>query len=250
MKRLIVCILLIAGLAVFAGCSSERTASPKDVEFLTASDYWWFYDAVSGESEKMSFSEDFTFYWGCACGEPIGASDLYELYDYDKETQIITLYNDYDNTSMKMKVLDYNDYHILLEIDGIIKDYTSMEGMYGEPYIENLAEYLGGYNMYAWFIEGQGRSVVVGPYDYDGDIEYPDNAFKNYPLSYDIEFYDLQVTTVEDVDTGEAEQDVLYEQLTEREGFERLESGFGFIWFNDEMEIEKITFYGSICIQE
>ena len=72
----------------------------------------------------MSFHDDFTFYWGCECGEPIGDSDCYELYDYDKETSTIKLYNDYDDMAMEIVVLDYSDYHLLLRVDGNIKDFT------------------------------------------------------------------------------------------------------------------------------
>ena len=51
-------------------------------------------------------------------GEPIGDSDCYELFDYDTETSIIKLYNDYDDMSMELEVLDYSDYHLLLKMDG------------------------------------------------------------------------------------------------------------------------------------
>ncbi|MDO4746063.1 MAG: hypothetical protein Q4B18_05885 [Bacillota bacterium] len=124
MKKLVVCLILIAGLAVMAGCGGQK-ASAEDVKFLTSAEYWYFYDEVIGENEKMHFSEDFSFYWGCECGEPVGDSDLYELFDYDKETQVIKLYNGFDNSSMELKVLDYSDSHLTLEIEGETKEYTT-----------------------------------------------------------------------------------------------------------------------------
>lgn len=250
MKKRILHITLFIILIVFTGCGNKRTASAEDVAFLTSTKAWWFYDEVTGESEKMVFHEDFTFYWGCECGEPIGNSDLYELYDYDKESQVIRLYNGYDDTSLEMTILDYSNYHLMLEIEGEIKDYTYMDGMYEEPRVEEMETYLSGYHMYAWMIECQGLEVVVGPFNYDGDVEYPDNAFKTYVLADDIEFYDLQITCWQDADTGEETLDVGYAKLSKEDGMARLEGGYGFIWFNDNMEIEKVTYYGSLIIYE
>lgn len=242
MKKLTVFILIIC-MTVFTGCG-ERQTSKDNVEFLTSSEYWWFYDEVTGESEKMSFNEDFTFYWGCECGEPVGNSDCFELYDYDKETQIIRLYNDYDDYSMEMKVLDYSDYHLLLEQEGEIKDYTSDESGLD---VDNSEEYFGGYNMHAWIVDASDEAAVVGPSDYDGDIEYPDNAMKEYPLAEDIAFYDLQIMTriLDDEDNTEITK-TNYRPLDRKEGLDLLDGSYGFIWFNDDMEIEKITYFGEI----
>lgn len=240
MKKLIICIVLIISMATFVSCG-ERQANKSDVEFLTSSEYWWFYDEATGESEKMSFHDDFTFYWGCECGEPIGNSDCFELYDYDKETRIIKLYNDYDDYSMEMKVLDYSDYHLLLEQDGEIKDYTYMEF---EFEVENAEKYFKDYNMYGWIVDADDKEAVIGPYDYDGDVEYPENAMKAYILADDIEFYDLQIKKTV---TEESEScDVTYKELDREKGMECLDGGFGFICFNNNMEIEKITYFGEI----
>ena len=243
MKKLSVCVILIMCMAVFAGCG-DRQAGKGDIEFLTASDSWWFYDEVTGESEKMSFNDDFTFYWGCECGEPVGYSDCLELYDYDKETQTIRLYNDYDDTSMEMKVLDYSDYHLMLEQDGEIKDYTCDElGLE----VDNSEEYFRDYNMVGWVVDFNNGQAVVGPYDYDGDVEYPDNAMKAYDLAEDVEFYDVQVTTriLDDEENTELTK-TDYRPLDREEGMEMLDGSFGFIWFNDNMEIEKYTYFGEI----
>lgn len=240
MKRLIVCFVMVFTIAALTGCGGHK-ASESDVKFLTSAEYWWFYDEVTGEHEKMSFHEDFTFYWGCECGEPIGDSDLYELYDYDKENQIIKLYNSYDDTSMEMKVLDYSDYHLLLEQNGEIKDYICENSGIS---IDDSEEYLAGYNMYTFIMEGSAEKAVLGPFNYDGDIDYPENAFKAYDIAEDIIFYDFQVTKCID-DAGESCEKV-YEELSREDGLERLNSGSGFIWFNSDMEIEKITYYGEL----
>ena len=182
MKKLIICLVLLMTIFCVTGCSGNQV-NKEDVKFLTAAEYWWFYDEVTGESEKMAFREDGTFYWGCECGEPIGDSDCYELYDYDKETQVIKLYNEYDDTSMEMKVLDYSDYHLMLEQNDEIKDYTCDNlGLD----VANSETYFKDYNMVGWIMDVNNGQAVVGPYDYDGDVEYPENAMKAYDLAEDI----------------------------------------------------------------
>ena len=238
MKKLVVCITLIMCMAMLAGCGGQVKA---DSDFLRASDYWWFYDEVTGESEKMSFKDDGTFYWGCECGEPVGDSDLYELYDYDKETQTVKLYNDYDDSSMEMKVLNYSDYHLLLEQDGEIKGYTSEESGLD---VANSETYFKDYNMHAWVMDFKDGEVVLGPFDYDGDVEYPDNAMVAYTLAEDAEFYDLQIKkTIED--DGEFVK-ITHTPLSREEGMKILDGNYGFVWFNEDMEIEKFTYFGEI----
>lgn len=248
MKKLLVSILIIVAIFAATGCSSQNKL--EEAAFLTVSEYWWFYDETTGESEKMRFSADGTFYWGCECGEPIGDSDLYELYEYDADTGTILLYNNYDATSMKMEVLDYSDYHILLKIDGHVKDYTCGNGMAGEMDMISPEMYISGYNMYGWITETDGENAVVGPYDYDGDVEYPENAFKSYPLADNIRFFSLQITSVMDADTGDTSHEVEFDDMDYESGISALDMGYGFIWFNDNMEIRKVVYYGSTCIQE
>lgn len=236
MKKAIIAILLAMMLVIMTGCGSSSHS-----EFLTASEYWYFYDEATGEYEKMCFAEDGSFYWGCECGEPVGYSDLLELYKYDDESQTITLFNGYDSTSMELKVLDHSEYHLLLAVDGEIKDYTYLNS---ELDIENAEKYLKDYNMYARTIESDNDTVVLGPFNYDGDVNYPENAMKSYVLADDIEFFELMITRT--VTDDQETCDVKYEKLSKSDGMQYLNDGFAFIWFNDNMEIVKMMFYGEI----
>ena len=239
MKRKLTLILLLAmTILLLCSCGNSRKASAEDVEFLIEADCWYHYNEVSC-NEKMRFSDDFSFYWGCECGEPVGDSDLYELYDYDSETRTIRLYNDYDNSSMELKVLDYSDYHLLLEYDGEIKDY-----LYIDPnlYIEESETYLSGYDLYATVIEEENGSVILGPFNYDGDIEYPDNAMKSYSLAENVQFFDLDVETT--VKNDEEQTKVSYREIASCPE----DASSVFVWLNSEMEIEKMVFYGALTV--
>ena len=246
LKLQIACVLFVVLLCSLVGCG-KKTASAKDVEFLTVSKYWYHYDEVTGESEKMHFDEDFSFYWGCVCGEPVGDSDCYELYDYDKETSIIRLYNEYDDMTMELEVLDYSDYHLLLRVDGEIKDYTYVESGIDLVDSEN---YLEGYSGEFSFLDGNSEEVVLGPLDYDGDVEYPDNAVKTYEFSDDAKAYTL-FTFTQIKDGKIIENSVDYKQIDRKEMEELMEDGgYGFVWFDDNVQIRKIVFYGATVAEE
>ena len=247
LKMILACIVIVGGILMMAGCGDGRTASSRDIEFLTASEYWYRYDEVTGESEKMSFRDDFTFYWGCECGEPVGNSDCYELYDYDKETSMIKLYNDYDDMSMEMEVLDFNDYYLLLKIDGEIKGYT-----YADSFLEiaDSEKYMDGYSGEFAVLGGSTEKIELGPFDYDGDIEYPDDAVKTYSIAEDAEAYTLY--TFRHIVDGEIVEDTVdYQEITMEKAAEHMEySGYGFVWFDDELNVTKLLFYGDTILEE
>ena len=238
--------IVLLALLMITGCSNQ-TAPAQNIEFLTASEYWYHYDEVTSECEKMSFHEDFSFYWGCECGEPIGDSDCYELFDFDEETSIIKLYNDYDDMSMELEVLGYSDYHLLLKIDGEIKNYT-----YADTGIElsESEKYMEGYSGEFSILEGTAEEIVLGPFDYDGDVEYPDNAKVSYKLSADVETQTLFTFTK--IKDGEiVENTVDYEEISLDEAVENIEyGGCGLIWFNDNLEVSKLLFYGATIAEE
>ena len=245
MKRVIVCLLMLIFVLSMVGCGNGNHP-----EFLTTPEHWYFFDEVTGENEKMSFREDGSFYWGCECGEPVGASDCYELYEYDEGTGTIRLYNGYDDTELVMEVLDYSDYHLLLRIEGEIKDYTYIDYDYDADVLgEDRETYMEDYSMVASIVEGSAEEAVLTHYNYDGDVEYPENTRKAYPLADDVKFYDLQVFT-HYRDGKLVENKTTYRELPKEEAVEYLASNSGFIWFNNNMEIEKITYYGAIEYQD
>jgi hypothetical protein len=52
------------------------------------------------------------------------------------------------------------------------------------------------------------------------------------------------------VDSGEKTQEAAYGPVSGDDLEYLLNSGFGFIWLNDELEITKVVFYGEVEIQE
>ena len=105
-------------------------------------------------------------------------------------------------------------------------------------------KYLADYSTYGCFVEGDMTSVVIGPFDYDGDVEYEDDAFTTYGIAEDAEFYNYEVTRTVDSDSGEENQEAAYGYISGDDLEYLLNSGFGFIWLNDSSEITKVVFYG------
>lgn len=244
------CVALIVCLVLMTGCAKSTDVS-KGGEFLLASEYWYHFDEVRGEFEKMRFNEDTSFYWGCECGEPVGDSDCYERFAFDAKTSSLRLYNDFDDMSMEMEVLDYSDGHILLRMDGEIKDYTS-EAMELNVMNHELDHemYMDGYSGAFYMLDGNDEEVVLGPFDYDGDVTYPDNAKKTYTFSDDVEVYTLFVfTKVRDGQVIESKVD--YEAISVSEAVDQMEYGVGgFVWFDDQVKVNKMVLYGEIRIEE
>ena len=249
MKKLFVVALVMVMIFSFSGCGNNSDG--KDlIKIVTASEYWYHYDEVTGENEKMSFGEDGEFYWGCECGEPIGDSDLLELYDYDADAGVIKLYNDFDDYSMNVEVVDFSDYHLLLEIEGEIKDFTNIDpDVPGALSIENPEKYVAGYSGEFHTISGDEDSVVLTHFDYDGDVEYPENAFKEYTFAEDVKFFSLNVQTrMKDDEIVRLDEE--FTEIDKESAIVGMEGGAAFVWFNDNLEISKMLFYGAVTVQE
>ena len=232
--------MMACAVFMLSGCGNQ-TDQTKDADFLSASEYWYHYNEVTGENEKMRFNDDATFYWGCVCGEPVGDSDCYEFFDYDKASSMITLYNGYDDMSMELEVLDYSDDHILLKIGEEITDFSCCEI---ELNVVDSEKYLDGYSGVFFVSDANEEEIVLGPSDYDGDEAYPDNAWKTYPFADDVEMYSLfTFTKIEDGQV--VENTVDYKEINMNEAFEHIEhGGYGFVWFNQNLEVSKVLFYG------
>lgn len=75
--------------------------------------------------EYLSFETDGSFYYSCACGNPVNDSDLIESYQYDEENQTITFHaiESTDTMVTKVKVLKYDKKHLKLDFDGDVREF-------------------------------------------------------------------------------------------------------------------------------
>lgn len=235
-----VCILLMLTLA---GC----TLAENHPEFLT--NHEWVYYTYCDET--IRFGEDGSYTYHCACGNPVGDSDLYEKYKYDPDTSEITLSP--KGNSRPIKVLRHEKSRLLLGFDDGVKEFFDSV----DPLASNVHpdmdydpdNYLYGFSSYLTILEKNGDNITTAPAGYDGDYpEYNDYLLEE-KLSDDAEFYEWNLTITA---TAEGEQpDSTYRKLSSQQVEKMLGAGpsVGYVWYNDNAEIVKILFYGRTVIQ-
>ena len=171
MKRLLVICSLIVCFTSIVGCQNGDTSSDS-APFENAE--WLFFNEVTGEHDVIRFGEDFSFSYHCECGEPVGDSDCYDHYRYDEDQLLITLYNDYDDSEKEIKVLSYNVMHLLLEIDGLVRDFSTVPTDISSNFWWEQAEsYLSGYEMNRTLVEFTEKGMMTAAVNYDTETKAP-----------------------------------------------------------------------------
>ena len=257
MKKFLINAFLIMGILLIVGCKTQQeTKQPTNLPEELVDKEWLFYDEVIGEHLSLSFRSDGSYSYHCQCGEPVGDSDVYECYTYDSDTQVIQFSNNYDDSTAEIEVISYNEYHLMVKIDGELKDFVLSEmDTSANFWWEQAESYFSGYNSRRLIVDIEGDTVIYGPNEYDPEGQYKDGPFEEYKLAEDASWYDLSITrmmTVEDGQEYEESYDVSFTECTIEEAKANTENGAGtvFVWFNENMEMEKIIFYGELSIYE
>lgn len=144
--------------------------------------------AGGGDTERIYFSEDGSYGYYCLCGNPVGNSDLYDSYVYDKETNTIKLINSYGGKSELIKIKEVSELKLVLDFDGKEKTFYSIEGMYLKDNPLPIAS-----------IEYKTSEDVRIEFKKDGTFESYDNKKGGYTYSSDICFtwtYDEEYETI------------------------------------------------------
>lgn len=235
-------------------CLCLSNCSQQAAEF--ADKEWLFYDEITSEHLVMNFGSDGSYSYHCQCGEPVGNSDIYENYKYNKDTGIITLSNSYDDSTDEIEVIDYNEYHLMVRVDGEVKDFVLGEMDTSASFwgIESES-YLADYNSRCVVVDIQDGKMIYGPNEYDPEGLYKDGPFEEYEMGENVTFFDLTLTrflSVEDGQEYEESCDVAFTEIAREEVQYILDSGTGsaFVWFDDALKVEKIVFYGETSVIE
>ena len=210
-------------------------------DFLTKKD--WKYNTLSC-TEKLHFQEDGTFSYYEACGNPVGNSDCYETYSYDEDKGIVTAYGCDDSVEdLEIVVLRYTEESLLVSIDGAIKAfYTDNE--VPSP-IGDTLDKVEGYSAYMAIGNIKDGMIETAPANIDVDAGGLE-LVREEKLSETALFYSLyeQITHLE----GEA-PDKINTEFTELKREDVVQSednsfNYGYVWYNEDLEITKIVYYG------
>lgn len=230
----------------------EEFELPEDAVFLTENE-WAYYDPNIGEAETLLFSKEGEYYYNCECGEPIGASDMYDVWEYDAKTQSITVksLSDEEMEDQIIQILKSEEYRLVLKMDGKVKAFEAYNNWYYSPEIHyECTEYFEGYSARLSFTGIEGNTITVAPYYYDGDVSEHREMQSEEILAEGAKFYELHVDTISK--EGEEKSTFEYTELTAEDVQLMIESGGGngYVWYNEDLEIEKILFYGELIVYE
>ena len=256
MKKIFLISLITILLTSMAACQNTND-EPVDDYAPFAEAEWEFYNEKTGEEDIIYFEEDGSFSYHCACGEPIGDSDVYDSYRYDEEQLLITLYNDYDDSEKEIRLIFYNAIHLLLEIDGVIRDFSIIgTDTSSNFWFEQAESYLAGYELRRTLTKFTEDGVVLAAINYDLDMQAPKNTLEEWKLAENVCFFELDIFSVWTVekDGYEMEQsyDVSFTEIGKMDVEDMMENGgaSGYLWLNEEMEIEKVVIFGMTSVYE
>ena len=257
MKKTFILLFMIAIPISFSACKGSSTADGNK-KILTESD-WEYYNASIGEGEGITFNKEGEYFYSCSCGEPVGDSDLYDIYSYDGKNTI-TLKASYDDSieDMILKILYMDDMTLLLDMgDDIVEFYNANKSTNclcagSEDNCNDCIAYMDDYDGYSTILSMTADGMEIVSADYDGDTA---ELFEDYKrvvkLSDDVKFYSLFVESVFK-DEERVNHDCTYTELTKEDVSTMLEdsSGGALIWYNKEGQITKMIFYGTTAVYE
>lgn len=250
MKNVLISLLFFVQMIVMTGCTQETQKEDNKESTGFTDKEWIFYDEVTAEHLCLNLSSDGSYSYHCQCGEPVGDSDLYDKYEYDSETGMITLLNDSDDATDEMKVLDYNEYHLMVEIDDEIKDFCLYElDTTSNFYSQEAESYLEGYESRCTVVDIKDGKIIYGPVNYDPEGAYENGPFEEYEMAETVPVFDLAIQRYNSIHDGEEYEefyDVAFTEIKEEEIGRILDLGAGtaFLWFDEELKVEKIVFWG------
>ena len=258
MKKTEICFLVILLISILSmGCSSakqENEIPEKAVPFSNAE--WTYYNEQTGEKEVLFFGEDNSFSYQSENGIMIEGYEDFEGYGYDEGNLEIHLFNKDKSKRNILKVLSYNVNHLLLELDGVIRDYTIVDLDFSSGFWrEAAASYLSGYEMNRTIVELKENSVITAAVNYDTETDVPKGTQEEYKLAEDVTYFDLTVYSEIKVKDGAAVSetyDTAFTEITADDIRSYLDNG-GFtcyFWMNDQMEIEKVAAFGMNTVME
>ena len=244
MKKISTILMICLQLVLMSACTPAVKRGESGVPLDFTDKNWYFYDEVTAENLCLSLGGDGGYSYYCSCGEMVGDSDLYDKYEYNEETGVITLFNNYDDATDEIKVLEYNEYHLMLEIDNEIKDFILQEmDTTSNFYAFEGESYLEGYESRCTVVDIKDGKIIYGPVNYDPEGLYENGPFEEYELAENVQVFELFIQRYNSIQ-GEEEYEEFYDVAFTETGILDSGAGTAFLWFDDDMKVGKIVFWG------
>jgi len=237
----VVLVVVAIGATVIISASQKEQASD-ECKFLTDGD-WAHYDENIGENLIISFNEDYSYYYHCECGEPVGSSDVLERFSYDKKKQKINLYG-CDGEKEQIDVIYADEDSLCLKIDGEALTFKNRDSKLDVSLRECAEEYVNEDFLPLSVLSYKNGKITLAPYDYDGDAR---DSFADYiftlKTSDDIKFISVNVKEEQGEETME-----VYELTKEDRQYVGEYYTGGFVEINGEGKVSAVVFYGELII--
>lgn len=216
-------------------------------DFLTDKD--WEYNTLSC-TEILHFYKDGGFSYYEACGNPVGNSDCYEIYSYDEDTGIVTAYG-YDDSveDLQIAVLRYTDESLLVSIEGAIKEFYADNDV--PSLIGDMYEEVEGYSAYVAIGDINDGMIETAPSDFDVDAGGLE-LVREEKLSDMAVFYRLYEEIIHSEGEESDEITIEFTELKREDVTHSEDNSFssGYIWYDENLQITKIVYYGLLEIWE
>lgn len=269
-RRFLILLMATAATLSLMACSedvSQTTPTENEIEedivynhdieeellFLTKNE-WAYYNPTIGEAETLTFGKDGTFFYNCECGEPIGDSDLYDMWKYDADNKTLymtTSYKEDKPNDVPIELLRNDEYRIVVKINGEIKAFEKYDDYEKPNILDNYMSEMEGYSSYLTFNELKDGVLTVSPQYYDGDVKEHRDLKHDENIADDVQIKRIEIHSVVK-ENGDSTNDIKYEDMTmgDLEAEMKDSSSGGFVWYNDDLEIVKIIIYGENIIFE
>lgn len=244
-----IAICLLATCFLATGCSEKKDAFEK----ILTSNEWNYYD-YSGGKEVFACGADGHFAYYCKDGSPVDDFDLYDNYKYNEGSILLKG----DGPSKSIEVIKYSKAHILLNIDGKVKDFYSDEPIReffkdedfsrGYPDIDvKYHKYIEGYSGYNTITDMNDEGVTLNVPCYDGEMKNLEKYNEFYKFANDVEISYMNVETLTSKEGSISTYEITkLDKKTLKQHTEEIATGF--IWFNEQGEVYKILLYGELEI--
>lgn len=254
MKRLFTVVLVIVSILLMPGCTQETLEEEQNISADFVDKEWLFYDEVTAEHLCLYLGSDGSYSYHCECGESVGDSDLYDQYEYNAETNIITIFADSENETEEIKILGYNEFHLMIEIDGEVKDFC-LEAMdtTSNFFSFEAGDYFTDYESRCTVADIVDNKITYSAVNYDPEGLYEDGPFEEYDLTENVEFFELRIHRFNSIQ-GDQEYEEFYNLYYKKMNGEEAKEyiGYGsaltFLWFDEELKVEKVVFYGETSV--
>ena len=238
--------------------SNQTTENNPTYKLLVDGD-WNYYDTKIGETIGITFCKDGSFMYNCSCGEPVGNSDLYDMYSYENDNTILAYASDDETQKLEIKILHSDDMNLLLQIENDIIEFhneKTVSGTLSNEYFfdcEKCMKTVSEYDANTTILNINEKGCLIAPEGYDGDIKEFQNYKRTVPLAENVEIQEIDIN-IKMNDSGIGTHTCETKTLTKEELIYMIEeyssSYAALVTYNDKYEISKIVLWGALINYE